>query len=66
MSEETTTQDGLFITTAQVRAVNVLLAAAQVAQKAGAFSLADAKAVFEAIEAFKTSDAEAQTEEPAA
>ena len=44
--------EGIFISNEQARSVNVLLAAAQVAQKAGAFSLADAKAVYEAIQTF--------------
>ena len=34
----------------QVQSVNVLIAAAQVAQSKGAFSLADAKSVLEAIQ----------------
>lgn len=43
---------GQFITQEQVKAVNVLLAAASVAQKNGAFSLADASHVFDAVSAF--------------
>jgi hypothetical protein len=52
MKAEPAADHGLFITHEQVRAVNVLLAAAQVAQKNGAFSLADAKSVAEAVFAF--------------
>jgi len=33
----------------QIKAVNILIAAAGVAQKAGAFSLEDAKTIFQAI-----------------
>ena len=49
-----TPSEGIFITTEQAKAVNVLLAAANVAQKAGAFSLADGAAVFEAVKTFAT------------
>lgn len=44
---------GTFITFAQAKAVNVLIAAAAVAQKAGAFSLNDAAAVYDATQAFR-------------
>lgn len=44
---------GIFITNNQAKAVNVLIAAASVAQKAGAFSLGDAKAVYEATQEFR-------------
>jgi len=44
--------EGTFITFEQAKAVNILLAAATVAQKAGAFSLKDASAVYEAIQCF--------------
>ena len=58
--------EGIFITNEQARAVNILLAAAQVAQKAGAFSLQDAKVVFEAAMAFKVDKPEEEaTEEQA-
>ena len=52
MSEVQAQPEGLFISQPQVKAVNVLLAAATVAQKNGAFSLQDAKHVAEAVEAF--------------
>ena len=45
--------EGIFITFEQAKAVNVLIAAAQVAQKAGAFSLNDASAVYDATQAFR-------------
>ena len=44
---------GIFITFDQAKAVNILIAAAQVAQKAGAFSLNDASAVYDATQAFR-------------
>ena len=59
------------ITQDQAKAVNILIAAAGVAQKAGAFSLQDAKTVFEAVQQFappasaeeatETSEEEAKT-----
>jgi len=55
--------EGVFITTEQAKAVNVLLAAAQVAQKAGAFSLSDANAVFEATQTFRIEKPEEVQEE---
>lgn len=58
--------DGIFITQEQAKAVNVLLAAAQVAQKAGAFSLSDAKHVFEAVQQFAVKQEETPSEEDVA
>ena len=55
--------EGVFITTEQAKAVNVLLAAAQVAQKEGAFSLSDANAVFEATQTFRIEKPEEVQEE---
>jgi len=55
--------EGIFITTEQAKAVNVLLAAAQVAQKAGAFSLSDANAVFQATQTFRIEKPEEVQEE---
>lgn len=59
-----TNEETVQITQAQAKAVNVLIAAAGVAQKAGAFSLADAKHVFEAINAFRTETDEVVVEDP--
>jgi hypothetical protein len=42
--------EGLQLTQSQVKSVNILIAAAGVAQKKGAYSLEDAKVVFEAIQ----------------
>lgn len=58
--------EGIFISHDQARAVNVLLAAVQVAQKAGAFSLADAKHVFEAVQLFAVKQEDQPSEEDAA
>ena len=55
--------EGIFITNEQARSVNILLAAVQVAQKAGAYSLADAKAVFEAVQSFASKPDEVSEEE---
>jgi len=55
--------EGIFITNEQAKAVNVLLAAAQVAQKAGAFSLSDANAVFQATQTFRIEKPEEVQEE---
>lgn len=55
--------EGIFITNEQARAVNILLAAASVAQKAGAFSLQDANAVYEAVMTFKVEKPEEETTE---
>lgn len=49
---EATEPRGMYISVEQVKAVNVLLAAVNVAQGKGAFSLADSTAVFEAVKAF--------------
>lgn len=60
---------GMYISVEQVKAVNVLLAAVNVAQQKGAFSLADSTAVFEAVKAFvppKEPEAEEPSEEAAA
>ena len=54
---------GIFITHEQSKAVNILIAAAQVAQKAGAFSLSDANAVFQATQAFRVDEPEVVQEE---
>ena len=48
----------------QVKAVNVLIAAAQLGQKAGAFSLSDAKYVHEAIMAFAPAQPEVEEAAP--
>jgi len=42
--------ESLQLTQSQVKSVNILIAAAGVAQKKGAYSLQDAKVVFEAIQ----------------
>jgi hypothetical protein len=57
--------EGIFITFEQAKAVNVLIAAAQVAQKAGAFSLSDATAVFQATQTFRVEEPEQAQEEEA-
>jgi hypothetical protein len=53
----------LTLNEAQIKGVNVLIAAASVAQKAGVFSLQDAKVVFEAIQAFATESEEKDSSE---
>lgn len=66
MSEATEVK-GMYITEQQVKAVNVLLAAVNVAQGKGAFSLADSTAVFEAVKCFiQSKDEEAPQEEEVA
>jgi len=57
--------EGIFITFEQAKAVNVLIAAGTVAQRAGAFSLPDAKSVFEAIQTFRVEQPEQSEEEEA-
>lgn len=61
MTEQT--QEGLFITRDQVKAVNVLIAAAGVAQKKGAFELSDANTVYQAIQAFAPPPQETETQD---
>jgi len=56
---------GMYITEQQVKAVNVLLAAVNVAQGKGAFSLADSTAVFEAVKCFIPPPAEEEPQEEA-
>ena len=53
----------LTLNEAQIKGVNILIAAASVAQKAGVFSLQDAKVVFEAIQAF-ASESEDKEDSP--
>ena len=73
MPKKAQSAEGIFITYEQAKAVNVLIAAAQVAQKSGAFSLNDAAAVFDATQAFRVEqpqseevvDEETQVEEKA-
>lgn len=48
----------------QIRSVNVLIAAAMVAQKAGAFSLQDAKSIAEAVAALVPAQDEVQEDSP--
>lgn len=50
MSETSSEPRDLVLRPDQVNSVNVLIAAAQVAQSKGAFSLVDAKSVLEAIQ----------------
>ena len=57
---------GMYITEQQVKAVNVLLAAVNVAQGKGAFSLADSTAVFEAVKCFIPPPAEEEQQEEVA
>jgi len=57
---------GMYITEQQVKAVNVLLAAVNVAQGKGAFSLADSTAVFEAVKCFIPPPSEEEPQEEAA
>lgn len=52
MSEVQAAPEGVMISTDQAKAVNILIAAVGVAQKAGAFTLQDAKHVFEAVQQF--------------
>lgn len=49
---ETQEPRGMFISEEQVKSVNVLLAAVNVAQQKGAYNFADSAAVFEAVKAF--------------
>ena len=46
--------EGIFITTDQAKAVNVMIAAITVAQKAGAFSLKDSAHIYETLACFRT------------
>lgn len=48
----------------QIRSVNVLIAAAMVAQKAGAFSLQDAKSIAEAVATLVPAQDEGQEDSP--
>ena len=65
MPKKAEPKEGIFITFEQAKAVNVLIAAAQVAQKAGAFSLSDATAVFQATQTFRVEEPEQAQEEEA-
>lgn len=55
--------EGIFITQEQARAVNVMIAAISVAQKAGAFSLKDSATIYETLSCFRTDMPEEERKE---
>ena len=48
--------EGIFITHEQASAVNVMIAAITVAQKAGAYSLKDSAQIYESLSCFRTEE----------
>lgn len=49
---------GIFITHEQAKAVNVMIAAITVAQKAGAYSLKDSAHIYEVLSCFRSDEEE--------
>ena len=56
MSKKAQPAEGIFITHEQASAVNVMIAAITVAQKAGAYSLKDSAQIYESLSCFRTEE----------
>ena len=54
---------GIFITHEQAKAVNVMIAAITVAQKAGAYSLQDSAHIYEALACFRSEEPQEEVSE---
>jgi len=55
--------EGIFITHEQAKAVNVMIAAITVAQKAGAYSLKDSAHIYETLSCFRSEMPQASEED---
>ncbi len=54
---------GIFITREQASAINVMIAAITVAQKAGAYSLKDSNIIYESLSCFRIDEEKKETQE---
>ncbi len=63
MNKKAQPAEGIFITQEQAKAVNVMIAAITVAQKAGAFSLQDSAHIYQSLACFRTEKQEEEVSE---